>query len=350
MTAIAGPVVSALVVTLVGCSQSTGEPSQLEQWAVDVATSTSVDGDRRCRLDDWAGRLFLLDGDATVYAKPGSTSTDAGRTAALHWRSMNRPAMAILLALVFVPAARGAQPAVETLTIDDTTFGLKRPVWLYRSPGPPDGAKAPRNLFVFLQREYAGELAVPATLERLVAAGEIPPVIAVILDTSTERPTDIANRARFDRFVTADLLPWLRAKLGPLPDPQHVVIAGFSVGGLTAAFIAYHHPDVFGNVLAQSGAFWRGNEGADTPPEWLTAQFRGKPRLPLRFYLEVGSEETRRTSNGVVFVEANRRLRDVLAAKGYVVQYSEVPRNIHDPEHLRPTLPAGIVYLSRAAR
>jgi hypothetical protein len=68
MTAIPRPVLNVLLVTLVGCSQSTGEPSPLEQWTVDVATSTSVDGDQRCRLDDWAGRLFLLDGDATVYA------------------------------------------------------------------------------------------------------------------------------------------------------------------------------------------------------------------------------------------------------------------------------------------
>ena len=64
----ARPVLNVLLVTLVGCSQSASEPSPLEQWAVDVATSTSVDGDQGCRLDDWAGRLFLLDGDVTVYA------------------------------------------------------------------------------------------------------------------------------------------------------------------------------------------------------------------------------------------------------------------------------------------
>jgi enterochelin esterase-like enzyme len=260
---------------------------------------------------------------------------------------MKRPAMAILVACVLVPAARAAEPAVESSSIEDTTYGLKRPVWLYKSTG---SASHPYNLFVFLQSEYMNELAVPATLEKLVASGEIPPTIAVVLDTSTERPADIANRAKFDRFVTANLLPWLRAKLGRLPEPKNVVIAGFSIGGLTATYIAYLHPDVFGNVLTQSGAFWRGNEGADDPAEWLTSQLRNKPRLPLRFYVEVGSEETRRSPNGVIFVEANRHLRDVLAMKKYIFRYSEVPRNIHDPEHLRPWLPAGIVYLSSPAR
>ena len=262
---------------------------------------------------------------------------------------MKYPAIAPLVALLFVAAARAAEPAVESFVIDDTTFGLQRPVWLYKSPGAAGSANTPRNLFVFLQREYVDELAVPATLERLVASGEIPPTIAVILDTSTERPTDIANRAKFDRFVTANLLPWLRAKLGRLPDPAHVVIAGFSVGGLNAAYVAHRHPDVFGNVLAQSGAFWRGNEGTNEPAEWLTNELRNKPRLPLRFYIEVGSEETHRSPSGVIFVEANRHLRDVLAMKKYVFRYREVPRNIHDPEHLRPTLADGILYLSKPA-
>lgn len=260
---------------------------------------------------------------------------------------MSRPAIAILVALLLAPAARAAEPLVESFTIADTTYGLQRPVWLYKSPGAGGSAKQPYNLFVFLQREYIDELAVPATLQKLVASGEIPPTIAVVLDTSTERPPDIANRAKFDRFVIANLLPWLRAKLGRLPQPKNVVIAGFSVGGLTAAYLAYRHPDVFGNVLAQSGAFWRGNEGANDPPEWLTNELRGKPRLPLRFYIEVGSEETRPSPNGIIFIEASRRLRDVLATKEYVFRYSEVPRDIHDPEHLRPTLPAGIVYLSQ---
>jgi enterochelin esterase-like enzyme len=108
---------------------------------------------------------------------------------------MRRPAIAILTALLLVPALRVAEPAVESFTLDDTTYGLQRRVWLYKSPGTTNPTKDPYNLFVFLQSEYIDELAVPATLEKLVAAGEIPPTIAVVLDTSTERPTDIANRA-----------------------------------------------------------------------------------------------------------------------------------------------------------
>lgn len=260
-----------------------------------------------------------------------------------------KSAATILIALLLAPTWSLAKPAVEPFSINDTTYGLQRRIWLYKSSNEGGLTERPYNLFVVLQKEYIDELSVPATLEKLVATGEIPPTIAVVLDTSSERPTDIANRAKFERFVTTNLLPWLRAKLGRLPEPKNVIIAGFSVGGLTAAYIAYLHPEVFGNVFAQSGAFWRGNEGANDPPEWLTNELRNKPRLPVRFYIEVGSEETRRAPNGVIFVEASRHLRDVLAMKKYVFRYSEVPRNIHDPEHLRPTLAAGVVYLSTPA-
>lgn len=257
--------------------------------------------------------------------------------------------IALFVTLLPVVMATASAPKVESFAINDTTYGLERRVWLFKALGTAGAATHSYKLFVFLQKEYIDELAIPATLQRLVASGEIPPTIAVVLDTSTERPTDIANRAKFDRFVTADLLPWLRTKFGRLPDPKNVAIAGFSVGGLAAAYVAYRHPDVFGNVLTQSGAFWRGNEGANDPAEWLTNELRNKPRLALRFYIEVGSGETHRSPNGVIFVEANRHLRDVLAMKGYVFRYTEVPRNIHDPKHLRPTVAAGIVYLSKAA-
>jgi hypothetical protein len=40
------------------------------QWIADAATSTSLDADGGCRLDDWGGRLVLLaDDEVTVFAR-----------------------------------------------------------------------------------------------------------------------------------------------------------------------------------------------------------------------------------------------------------------------------------------
>src|SRR5215813_5857602 len=115
---------------------------------------------------------------------------------------------------------------------------------------------------------------------------------------------------------------------------------------LGATYVAWKRPDVFGNVLAQSGAFWRGNEGGTADPEWLTRQFKNSPKVNLRFYVEVGAQETGKTPAGPIFIEANRRLHVALADKGYNVRYVEVAGARHDPVHWRFQLADGILYLA----
>jgi enterochelin esterase family protein len=128
-------------------------------------------------------------------------------------------------------------------------------------------------------------------------------------------------------------------------EADKTTLCGYSAGGLAAAFVAFKYPNQFGNVLAQSGAFWRGNEGGAQPIEWLTAQYKAAPKLSLRFYLEVGANETGKTIGGISILEANRHLRDVLQAKGYDLKYLEVPNAIHNTEHWREQLTDGIIYL-----
>jgi enterochelin esterase-like enzyme len=67
-------------------------------------------------------------------------------------------------------------------------------------------------------------------------------------------------------------------------DLQRVIVAGSSAGGLASAFVAFERPDLFGNVLSQSGAFWRRAEASDRPPyEWLTAHVMSRPKHNIRF-------------------------------------------------------------------
>jgi len=99
-------------------------------------------------------------------------------------------------------------------------------------------------------------------------------------------------------------------------------VAGSSYGGLAAAFAGLTAPQVFGNVLSQSGAFWySGKDEHDIDAEWLlTRRFVESPRLPLRFYLDVGLLEHTHDAD---MVWCNRHMRDVLQAKGYNVTYRE---------------------------
>ena len=100
-------------------------------------------------------------------------------------------------------------------------------------------------------------------------------------------------------------------------------------------------------MLAQSGAFWRGNEGDEVNHEWLTHQFETSPVLPIHFCIQAGLLEagTPSPNNGPSLPSAAQHLRDVLKARGYpVVDYRDVP-GPHEPLSWRGTLSDGLVWL-----
>lgn len=248
---------------------------------------------------------------------------------------MRRILLAVLVALCSV-SAFGAQRNLEQLTL------AGRRVSVYTPAAYATSKTATYDLIIFFDGDtYVEELDVVNVLNSLAH-----PVVAVMVDNSANRLGDLANRQKFADFMATELIPAIRVRWRVTHDPARTTLAGYSAGGLGAAYIAFRHPEVFGNVLSQSGAYWRGNEGASTPGEWLTEQLKRSPRLPLRFYIEVGAGETHQVVNGVVFIDANRRLRDVLRAKGYTVQYVEVPGAKHEPGHWKAALPAAIAYFN----
>lgn len=263
-------------------------------------------------------------------------------------------------ALVFVlshsVAAQGtASPraAGETteLTIPSRTYPHGRHAWVHTPPGYPASCERACNLIVAFDGElYLGAMPLPEILDSLIAARRTPPAVAVLFDNGAPpgRIEDLANSRRFAAFVAEEMLPWIREHYTVTRAPERTIIAGASAGGLGAASVAMRYPALFGNVLSQSGAFWRGNEASNGPPyEWLTQQFDSLPKLNVRFFLDVGSRETVGALGGAApsLLEANRHLRAVLTAKGYRVDYLEVPDGGHSPETWRWRLPIGIVAL-----
>jgi enterochelin esterase family protein len=128
-------------------------------------------------------------------------------------------------------------------------------------------------------------------------------------------------------------------------DPARTVVCGSSAGGLAATFAAFQRPDVFGNVLSQSGAFWPGATRDDPNQEWLTKTIAASPRKSVRFVLQVGMLEIFHTPGfGPSILQTNRRLREVLIGEGYDVQYSEVA-GAHEPANWRGGLADGLIQL-----
>ena len=244
--------------------------------------------------------------------------------------------------------------AVKEYALASHEYGSTRRLWVYTPPGYAASGPECDLLFVFDGGVYLEDIPLPAMLDSLVAAKRLRPTVAVMLDDSsgTARIADLGNQERFARMIAGEIVPWARKHWKLTTDPHRSTVTGSSAGGLASAFVALRHPELFGNVLSQSGAFWRGAAGSNGAPfEWVAAQYAASPKRDLRFFLDVGSTETRGAIGGTApsILEANRHLRDVLAAKGYDVAYAEVPGGVHAPASWRLRLPAGLLRLSGLA-
>lgn len=186
----------------------------------------------------------------------------------------------------------------------------------------------------------------PVILDNVIAAHEIAPMIAVFVGQGAQRNVELSNNPSFVAYVTDQLLPAVRTRWHATADPAHTIVCGSSAGGLASAFAAHRRPDVFGNVLSQSGAFWPGETRDNPAHEWLTRQYDAAPRRDLRFVLQVGVLERGATpGGGPSILETNRRLRDVLVRKGYEVHYTEVAGG-HEPLSWRGGLAEGLRVLA----
>ncbi|MFG3256024.1 enterochelin esterase [Streptomyces sp. NPDC048172] len=198
----------------------------------------------------------------------------------------------------------------------------------------PPAAPGPYAVAVLLDGEMWGPvLEVGDTLDNLHAEGALPPTLTLLVDTMATRREDLSCSAQFTDWLADTLLPFAARTYGVEPGPSRTLIAGQSAGGLTTAYAAHRRPDAFGLALSQSGSFW----WPDEDPEWLTRQYETAPRRAVRLYLEVGHQEW-------MLLEENRRLRDVLRARGYEVTYAEFNGG-HDYACWRGGLATGLVSL-----
>ncbi|MFH8984063.1 enterochelin esterase [Streptomyces varsoviensis] len=218
-----------------------------------------------------------------------------------------------------------ARGTVRRYHLASAALGSEREVWRYvppetDSPGAgtagAETARAETDVLVLLDGDmWFGQIGIEDTLDNLIADGAIPPLTVLAphaVDNPTRRREFGGNPAYVD-FLAAELLPWAAARLPVTDDPARTVIAGQSLGGLTALYAGYSAPYRFGNVLAQSSSLWwrpADELPGDTP--WMTRRYlEGAPR-ELRLRLDVGLHEWG-------MLEQTRELRSALRARGYDV-------------------------------
>ena len=187
---------------------------------------------------------------------------------------------------------------------------------VYKPAAMVDGSlDQPAALMVFLDghayiRE-GGDFNAPAVLDNLIAAGEMPPTVAVFVDPGfydkqledgrlpekrgwNPRP---GNRSveydtvsgEFVDFVTGDLLPAAFEAAGVDPeqvsnDPTLRAACGSSSGGICAFKMAWFAPEQFGKAISHIGSFTDIRGGHNFPP-----MIRQEDVRPIRVVLQDGS-------------------------------------------------------------
>jgi len=211
-------------------------------------------------------------------------------------------------------------------------------------------------LVLFDEDAYLSLVPTPTVLDNLISEGRIPPMVALLIGNAMDdaRDRELLCNPEFTGALVTELLPWAHGLYNFTRDPRQTVVAGSSLGGLSAACAGLWHPETFGNVLAQSGAFHRAPPSASdatdssSEPNWVARQFISSPKKALRFYLDAGSAEFNATGGGDSILFCTRTLRDVLRAKDYEVYFQEFAGG-HDYLSWRGTLADGLIALMGGA-
>ncbi|MFJ3882553.1 alpha/beta hydrolase-fold protein [Streptomyces sp. NPDC090077] len=132
-----------------------------------------------------------------------------------------------------------------------------------------------------------------------VAAGDVPPVTLVFLPAK-DRQAEFGCRPELWEAVRDELLP-LVAESGVPADLDRLVVAGQSLGGLSAVYAALEFPDLVSRVACQSGSFWWTPQASSLPDPLggavggtIAARLRERPApAGLRIAFDLGEHETR---------------------------------------------------------
>jgi enterochelin esterase family protein len=243
---------------------------------------------------------------------------------------------------------------IELHPFKSEILGNERRIWIYTPPEYDPSREAPYPVLVAFDGGSAlSMMPTQRMLDALTADGRIRPHVGVFIDnaTDTSRSDDLPCSEPFARFVEEELLPWVRGKYRVSHDAQDHTVTGVSYGGLASMWFGFRLPHVFGTVISQAASLWWGPgwvQGAamrdqryDT--EWLIEQYEGAPRLPVRFWMEIGLLE-----HPERMLATNRRMKAVLEAKGYDLTYSE-PCGGHDYAVWRGTLGDALAHMLPAS-
>ncbi len=192
--------------------------------------------------------------------------------------------------------------------------------------------KKPIAVIVFQDgHNYAkpnGDFRVPVVLDNLIAAGDIPPMIAIFINPGhvanelPKEPWKSSNRSveydtlsdAYARFLLEEILPEVGKTHRLTKDPEQRAICGMSSGGICAWTVAWQRPDAFRKVISQIGSFTN-IRGGDAYPGMI----RKTEKKPIRAFLQDGINDLNNQHGS--WPLGNMQMEAALKFAGYDYRY-----------------------------
>jgi enterochelin esterase-like enzyme len=149
------------------------------------------------------------------------------------------------------------------------------------------------------------EWRVDETVQSLVSAGRIPPVIVVGIDNAGRRgrfreyfpyvdeylkpPEPDPQGKRYPAFLVDEVIPFVEARYRVQDDADSRGLGGSSAGALAALYTAIARPGAFGRLLLESPSLY-------VDDAHILREAAGVSTWPARIYLGAGTNERGRSS------------------------------------------------------
>lgn len=201
-----------------------------------------------------------------------------------------------------------AHGILKDTTLYSVNLGNSRTIRVYLPLGYSDSARRYPMILFHDGLEYISLASATNVLDYLIHHQRIEPVIAVYVPP-VNRTNEYAGsqQNKFTRFIIEELIPWVDARFRTLQSPEKRAVLGASYGGNISLWLGMNHPEIFGNVAAQS-SYIQGS---------IVGGFQNNPKLDLKIHLILGTYDIAQ------LIPMVRNFIPILDAKGYTFRYNE---------------------------
>ncbi len=244
---------------------------------------------------------------------------------------------------------------VIDISVESGIMGRKMPCRVYLPKGYGSGEAYPvwYGLHGYSSNEsmWIDQVGVTAASDELAENGAIKPMIMVFPYTRDatlkELNKDLEDDGKFgernmDRFICEELVPYMDSRYDTIASADSRYIGGFSMGGMIALRVAFHHPDLFSKVGGYSAAVISSDYSGRQLEEWLfpydnvneiadIVEFDKQKGLDkLTVYLNCGT-------NNDPFLAGLQSLYEALQKRGIPVEF-DMYRGGHDLEYSKANI------------